>query len=128
KEVRKLAAQVGVRPPDVCLLPGIASPLVFGLARPRLLWPATLSDGLSAECQRAVIVHELAHLRRRDHWVGWLRTVAGCWWWWNPVYWFVSRQLGCNAELACDAWVVAALPEARRSYAEALLAVAAPRP
>jgi hypothetical protein len=125
--VAELAAHLGVRTPDVRLLPKLDSPVVCGLGRPLLLWPEELSAQLPAECQRAVIVHELAHLRRRDHWVAWLRAVAGCWWWWNPVYWFVSRQLGRDAELACDAWVVAALPEARRDYAEALLAVAGRR-
>jgi len=127
REVAEMAAHLGVRTPDVRLLPELSSPLVCGLGRPLLLWPEGLGDSLSPDCQRAVIVHELAHLRRRDHWVAWLQAVAGCWWWWNPLYWIVSRQLGRNAELACDAWVVAALPEARRDYAEALLAVAGRR-
>jgi beta-lactamase regulating signal transducer with metallopeptidase domain len=123
-EVERIAAHFGIRPPDVRCIAEIGSPLVVGLFRPRLLWPAGLSEELTPECQEAVLVHELAHLRRRDHWVAWLRALAGCLWWWNPAYWFVNRQLGREAELACDAWVVAVLPEARRSYAEALLAVA----
>ncbi|MFI5378978.1 MAG: LCCL domain-containing protein [Tepidisphaerales bacterium] len=65
----------------------------------------------------------LAHLKRRDHWVGWLELLAGCVWWWNPLYWYVRHQLRENAELACDAWVVGTLPRGRRAYAEALLAV-----
>jgi hypothetical protein len=44
-------------------------------------------------------------------------------WWWNPLCWYVCRQLRLNAELACDAWVVALLPADRRAYAEALLDV-----
>jgi beta-lactamase regulating signal transducer with metallopeptidase domain len=124
QDVARLAARLRVRPPQVRVLPGIASPLVCGLGRPLLLWPEALCDRLSSLCQRAVIVHELAHLRRRDHWVAWLRAAAGCLWWWNPLYWFVFRQLGRNAELACDAWVIGTLPDARRAYAEALLAVA----
>jgi beta-lactamase regulating signal transducer with metallopeptidase domain len=123
-EVDQLASRLRVRPPSVRMGPGIGSPLVYGLLRPVLLWPEILTDKLSPQRQKAVIIHELAHLRRRDHWVAWLRALAGCLWWWNPVYWYVSRQLGRTAELACDAWVVAALPEARRDYAEALLAVA----
>src|SRR5262245_56580939 len=123
-EIKHFAARLGVHPPSIYVLPDIASPLVCGFVRPLLLWPESLSDSLSSQCQQAVIVHELAHLRRRDHWVAWLRTLAGCLWWWNPVYWYVTRQLGRNAELACDAWVIGALPNARRAYAEALLAVA----
>ena len=68
-------------------------------------------------------VSELAHLRRRDHWIGWLQLVAGCLWWWHPLYRYVSRQVRANAELACDAWVVTLMPSARRAYADALLEV-----
>jgi hypothetical protein len=93
----------------------------FGLAR--LVWPEGLEECLPPEGQRAVLVHELAHLRRRDHWVGWLLLVAGCVWWWHPLFWLVRRRLHCEAELACDAWVVGSLPEARRAYAEALIEV-----
>lgn len=121
-EVAALAARLGLRPPAVRVVSGIASPLVCGLGRPLLVWPDGLC--LPPACRRAVLVHELAHLRRRDHWVAWLRLAAGCLWWWNPLYWLVCRQLGQTAELACDAWVVATLPEARRPYAEALLHVA----
>jgi beta-lactamase regulating signal transducer with metallopeptidase domain len=123
-EVEAAAAMLCVQPPIVRILPKLDSPFVCGLHTPVLLWSAELSESLSPSCQRAVLVHELAHLRRRDHWIAWLRGLAGCVWWWNPVYWIVSRQLGRNAELACDAWVIAALPNARRDYAEALLAVA----
>jgi beta-lactamase regulating signal transducer with metallopeptidase domain len=70
-----------------------------------------------------VIAHELAHLRRRDHWVGWLELIAGCVYWWNPVFWYVRHQLRENAELACDALVVWALPDGRRRYAESLIEV-----
>ena len=70
-----------------------------------------------------MVLHELAHLRRRDHWVGWLLLAAGCAWWWHPLFWWVRRRLTAEAELACDAWVVGAAPDGRRAYAEALLEV-----
>jgi arginine repressor len=102
---------------------GLGSPCVWGLGRPLLLWPACLLARLPADRERAIAVHELAHLRRRDHWVRWLELLAGCLWWWNPLFWYVRSQLRRNAELACDAWVVSTLPGARRAYAEALLEV-----
>jgi beta-lactamase regulating signal transducer with metallopeptidase domain len=121
--VRELAARLGVRPPPVRVVAGLASPVVWGLGRPRLLWPAALLGRLSSDSERAAIVHELAHLRRRDHWVGWLQLLASCAWWWSPLFWHVRRQLGRAAELACDACVIEVLPTARRAYAEALLEV-----
>jgi beta-lactamase regulating signal transducer with metallopeptidase domain len=123
EEVATLARRLGVRPPPVRMVPGLASPVVWGLGRPQLLWPAALTDRLSADGRCAAVIHELAHLRRRDHWVGWLQLFGSCVWWWNPIFWHVRRQLGRAAELACDACVIELLPRARRAYAEALLQV-----
>jgi beta-lactamase regulating signal transducer with metallopeptidase domain len=123
KQVAKLAAKLQVKRLQALVVPGILSPCVWSLGRPKLLWPTSLLDRLSADCRRSVIVHELAHLRRRDHWIGWLLMVAECVWWWNPLFWYVRRQLRRHAELACDAWVVATLPGDRRAYAEALIEV-----
>jgi beta-lactamase regulating signal transducer with metallopeptidase domain len=121
--VGELARGVGVRRPRVGVLAGLASPVVWGFGPARLLWPAGLEGCLSAEGRRAVLVHELAHLRRRDHWTGWLILAAGCVLWWHPLFWFACRRLVREAELACDAQVIAALPEARRTCAEALIDV-----
>jgi len=117
------AGVLKVRPPRVLVLPGVSSPMVCALGGPRLIWPMGLEDRLSADGRRAVLLHELAHLRRRDHWVGWLLLAGGCVWWWHPLFAFVRRRLGREAELACDARVVEAIPGARRAYAEALLEV-----
>lgn len=117
------AGVLKVRPPRVLVLPGVSSPMVCALDGPRLIWPMGLEDRLPADGRRAVLLHELAHLRRRDHWVGWLLLVGGCVWWWHPLFALVRRRLGREAELACDARVVEAMPGARRAYAEALLEV-----
>ncbi len=127
------AAALKMRPPRVRVLPGATSPMVCALGALRLLWPEGLEDRLPSQGRRAVVLHELAHLRRRDHWVGWLLLAAGCVWWPHPLFWWVRRRLMVEAELACDAWVMEALPEARKAYAEALLEVskrpsAAPAP
>jgi beta-lactamase regulating signal transducer with metallopeptidase domain len=121
--VANLGERLNVRAPETLVVPGLASPMLWGLRRPLLLWPAWLLGQMTPECQRAVIVHELAHLRRRDHWVAWLQLAIGCAWWWNPLFRFVNTQVRCNAELACDAWVVETLPGSRRAYADALLEV-----
>jgi beta-lactamase regulating signal transducer with metallopeptidase domain len=123
--VTELAALLRVRPPLVRVLADLPSPVVYCLRRPVLLWPAGLEDQLHAGGCRAVLVHELAHLRRRDHWARWLELAAAILHWWNPLYWFVRRQLRFHAELACDAWVTGTLPNSRRDYAEALLEVCA---
>lgn len=122
-QVKELAGTLGVRPPRLAVLPGLPSPLVCAAGRTSLLWPEGLENELSTEGCRAVLAHELAHLARRDHWVAWLIFAAGCLWWWHPLFYLIRRRLHREAELACDARVIAALPDSRRSYAEALLDV-----
>ena len=121
--VRQLAGTLNVRPPQIVVSPVLCSPLVCALGRPKLLWPAALGEQLPKAAREAVLLHELAHLRRRDHWVAWLELAAGVVWWFNPLYWYVCHQLRENAELACDAWVVGLRPTSRRAYALALIEV-----
>lgn len=123
-EVNEAARELGVRPPTIVVSTAVHSPVVWALGRAKLICPPGLLDELPATARRGVIIHELAHLRRRDHWVGWLELMAACLWWWNPLSWHVRHQVRENAELACDAWAVGVLPEeGRRAYAEALVAV-----
>lgn len=72
---------------------------------------------------RGILVHELAHIRRRDHWIAWLEMAAQIVWWWNPLSWLIRHKLRECAELACDEWVVGLLPNQRRAYAESLVDV-----
>jgi beta-lactamase regulating signal transducer with metallopeptidase domain len=120
-EVSAVAKRLGVNVPRVRVLPGLTSPVMWCLWRPVLLWPAGLECRLKGDGRRAVIAHELAHLRRRDHWVRRLEMVAAVLHWWNPLFWIARKKLRADAELACDAW--AAGQADRRAYAEALLEV-----
>lgn len=121
--VADVAGRLGVRPVRAVVIPGLGSPAVWGFGRPVLLWPADLPPGTSAAAARGLVAHELAHVRRRDHWVGWVELAAGVAWWWCPLYWYARHQVRENAELACDGWVVDVLPSGRRAYAEGLLSV-----
>jgi beta-lactamase regulating signal transducer with metallopeptidase domain len=122
-QVAELSALLGVRPPRVQVLRDLPSPVLWCLGGRTLLWPRGLQDELTAAGRRAVLVHELAHLRRCDHWARWLEMLAAVVHWWNPLFWLARRQMRLHAELACDAWVTGTFPSARRSYAEALLEV-----
>jgi hypothetical protein len=68
------------------------------------------------------LVHELVHLKRRDHMARMMELATVCLYWWHPVAWWARRNAERAAEHCCDAAVVAHLPGARRVYAEALVA------
>ncbi len=121
--VAELAGRLGLtRCPEVRLLPGRLAPLLWAAgARPLLLLPQRLLGRLDGHQLDALLTHELAHLRRRDHWVRWLELVVLGLYWWFPVAWLARGRLRAAEEECCDAWVVATLPGAARAYATALL-------
>jgi beta-lactamase regulating signal transducer with metallopeptidase domain len=121
EEADRVGQRLGVGVPEALAVTGLAVPMLWCLGRPRLLLPARLIGTIDVARWRGVLAHELAHLRRGDHWVRRLAIVAGWVWWWSPLYWIARRKIDAEAELACDAWVVWALPDDRIVYAETLL-------
>jgi WD40 repeat protein/beta-lactamase regulating signal transducer with metallopeptidase domain len=122
-EAEWLARRVGLgRCPRVWLVPGPLPPLVWAVGRRAgLFLPARLLERLDQAGCAALLVHELAHVRRRDHWVRWLELVVLALYWWYPLAWWARQRLQAAEEECCDAWVVSELPGAARSYAAALL-------
>jgi beta-lactamase regulating signal transducer with metallopeptidase domain len=80
--------------PDVLILPGSVSPMLWTLRRrAALLLPKQLLEELSTESLETVVVHELAHYHRRDHWVRGLEMLVTCLFWWHPLVWLAVREL-----------------------------------
>ena len=122
ERVAALSRKLGLRkPPRILLVQGYLSPMVWAAGRVTLLVPAKLVSQMSGPALDTLLAHELAHVRRRDHWVRWLELVGLGLYWWNPVVWLARRELRQAEELCCDAWVVRCLPDARRVYATALV-------
>jgi len=122
-QTRSLATRLGLRRvPEVWLVPSAIPPMLWALGtRPRLLVPAALLARLGADQQAALLVHELAHMKRRDHWIRLLEIGVTGLHWWNPLVWWSKRALREAEEQCCDAWVVWALPGSARSYASTIL-------
>lgn len=84
----------------------VAAPVVFGLIKPVILLPISLSLQLSRQQAEIVLAHELAHLRRLDPWVVVLQRLVETLFFFHPAVWWVSRQLERAREEACDDLVV----------------------
>jgi beta-lactamase regulating signal transducer with metallopeptidase domain/Tol biopolymer transport system component len=84
----------------------VRSPGLFGFVRPRLLLPRQMLDSATAEEMRYVFLHELAHLRRHDIYLGWLTSLLQVLHWFNPLVWFAFYRMRADRELACDALVL----------------------
>jgi WD40 repeat protein/beta-lactamase regulating signal transducer with metallopeptidase domain len=119
-QAAELARAMGLRrSPLVWLVPGALPPMVWALGRARILFPMGLLERLGDDERASLLVHELAHVRRRDHWVRWLEVAALGLYWWYPLAWFARQQLQAREEECCDAW--AAQQVSARTYAGAIL-------
>ena len=99
--------QIGIsRPVTLLIHPDETIPFVWGILRPRLLIPAAARQW-SGEQLRSVLLHELAHIMRRDAMAQVLVQIACAMHWFNPLVWVAAWRLGVERERACDDLVLA---------------------
>jgi WD40 repeat protein/beta-lactamase regulating signal transducer with metallopeptidase domain len=115
-----MAARFGFRRcPEVWVIPGLLSPMVWAVWGVRIYFPAGLLERLGEQGRGSLLAHELAHVCRRDHWMRWFEFVVLGLYWWYPLAWFARRRLQAHEEECCDAWVVSVSNP--RVYASAIL-------
>ncbi|MFG1690752.1 M56 family metallopeptidase [Gemmatimonadota bacterium] len=102
----------------------IAVPLTWGMRRPVIVLPST-APSWDDDRLRAVLLHELAHVARRDYLIHILLRIVEALYWINPLTRIASTRLAEEREHACDDFVLRAGTEAC-DYAEHLLVVASP--
>jgi len=107
---------------DVLETDEVESPAVYGLWRKRLLLPTGLCNLLSSEELRHVLLHELAHIKRRDPEWNWLLAFLHIAHWFNPVLWLAFARFRIDRELATDDLALAHTSESNRAfYGETIL-------
>ncbi|MFY9728057.1 MAG: GWxTD domain-containing protein [Bryobacteraceae bacterium] len=120
QRLHALAAAVRISRPVVLLESCLAGvPLVIGYWRPVILMPLGALAGLSAEQVEAILIHELAHIRRADYLVSMAQSLIEGLFFFHPAVWWISAVVRAEREYACDDVVVALRPDAR-AYAAAL--------
>jgi len=120
-----LARALGIAA-EVRVSDDLEGPATIGVRRPVVLIPRSVL-GMSAAVQRAILCHELVHVKRRD----WLQTIADEIWrsalWFHPLAHVVASKLSLSREMVVDEATLA-MTRDRRAYAEALLAFSDPQP
>jgi beta-lactamase regulating signal transducer with metallopeptidase domain/Leucine-rich repeat (LRR) protein len=119
-ECRRL---IGVsKPLKLVEAPEVDSPALFGFLRLKLLLPRNLSAHFSPAELRHILLHELAHVRRRDVLANWVTTVLQIIHWFNPILWLAFNRMRADCETACDALALAcADPGENRRYGQTMI-------
>ncbi len=118
----RLAAGVRVRAPRLVIGDAATGPYVVGVLRPVIVVPPALLD--EPALLRPALLHELAHVRRRDALGRFIQVLARAVFWFLPVVRLASKRLELAREAACDAWALEAGGISRPAYARLLVRMA----
>ncbi|WP_461207448.1 M56 family metallopeptidase [Clostridium sp. DL1XJH146] len=101
----------------------VTTPMLIGIFRPRIIIP----DADYNEKQiRNILIHEITHYRRFDIGVKWLTMIVTSIHWFNPIIYFMKKEINRACELACDEEVIKNLDVAeKQEYGNTLIAVVA---
>ncbi len=121
-QARALLAAFTRRPPRLVVGEDATGPHVVGILRPIIVIPPALLD--DPPLLLPALLHELAHVRRRDALARVVQVVAGAVFFFWPVVRLVSRRLDLAREAACDAWALEASEVPRPAYARLLVRMA----
>jgi prepilin-type processing-associated H-X9-DG protein len=118
--LQQLSAKLGVKKVvQVVESAFVQVPTVVGWLRPVILLPASALTGLTSEQLEALLVHELAHIKRLDYLVNMLQTAVEILGFYHPAVWWISHTIRLERENCCDDMAVSICGDARQ-YAKAL--------
>lgn len=114
------AAQTGIRRPvELCVNPLVSSPMLTGFFRPCIVLP---SVEIAGKDFYFIALHELMHHKRLDILYKWLVQITVCLHWFNPMVYWMSREITRACEFSCDAAVLAKVGTAQApDYGKTLL-------
>jgi bla regulator protein BlaR1 len=123
RAIRRAATSLPLNlPVPVMSVPVRLEPGVFGICDPVLLLPEGIAERLTPPQLKAVLAHEVCHVRRRDNLTGAIHLVVEVIFWFHPLIWYIRTRLVEERERACDEEVLSAADDPQ-SYAEAILSV-----
>ena len=108
----------------------VNGPITLGFFKPVVLVPASFFTGLPAEQVEAILLHEIAHIRRHDYLINLIQTAIRTVFFYHPAIYFISKKIDDDRERACDDFAVAQTkdPQALARGLAALRLSLSPRP
>lgn len=102
--------------------PKIESPITIGFLKPLIIFPTAYINSISTEEAEAILLHEIAHIRRHDYLFNIILISIETTLFFNPFIWLVSRHIKVEREQSCDDFVTTHIPNPI-IYAKTLLHV-----
>ncbi len=105
--------------------PYVTTPMLIGILRPCIIIP---DCSFNEKQLKNILLHELSHLKHVDIGIKWLILIATSVHWFNPLIYFIKKEVNRVCELACDEAVIKNLnAEEKQAYGDALISVVAER-
>ncbi len=118
-----LVAALAKRQVTLCASDAVRVPAAIGYFRPVVVFPSWALAEIPPAELNAILLHELAHLRRYDDWTNLAQKIVKAVFFFHPAVWFIESRLTLEREMACDDAVLAA-NFSPRAYAESLVGLA----
>lgn len=120
-KLRDLLHKMNMRQVVTLLQSGLVSvPVALGVLKPVILVPIGLLSNIPPEQAEAILLHELAHIRRKDYLVNLIQRFVDAIFFFNPAIVWISSLLRQEREACCDDMVVASTGQ-KRNYVNALV-------
>ncbi|MGK0468418.1 M56 family metallopeptidase [Clostridium sp.] len=99
------------------------TPMLIGVIRPCIIIPDIKFNEIQL---KNILLHEIIHLKRFDIGVKWLTMIVSSIHWFNPLMYFIKKDINSSCELACDEAVIKNLsPAEKQDYGDTLISVVA---
>ncbi|MEM0925098.1 MAG: M56 family metallopeptidase, partial [Planctomycetota bacterium] len=110
REFQIIRRWLRIRNRDVSLLVSeqIDTPIAAGVVHARVVLPTELASCGDRQRLREVLIHELAHVARRDQVFVWGQHLVAAMYWWHPLVHRLNQSLAQSREEVCDNFVLAA--------------------
>jgi bla regulator protein BlaR1 len=116
-KVPSLSHYIGV---NVFTSTKVSSPLVIGFFNVKIILPESIAEQLPEPQLKAILLHEYAHIQRKDNWFALFQELLAILFWWSLVIRILNKTIHVEREIACDLRAAAKL-ESGKQYAQSLL-------
>ncbi|OMP78231.1 M56 family metallopeptidase [[Flexibacter] sp. ATCC 35208] len=123
KHLERLAARLRIpRKVQLLISTQIQVPVMIGFLKPLILLPVAMFNNLTAEQLEAILLHELAHIKRNDYLLNIFQSIVETILFFNPFIWWITKNIRLEREHCCDDLVIASQVQPLQ-YAKALVAL-----